>query len=466
MLGRKMRIETIKKVVCEEYNYENFQDNQPVVSVLCYTYNHADYMRECLNGILMQDVDFAYEVVLFDDASTDGTSDIIREYCEKYPRIMHAFIGTENTYTDPRRPEFDMFLREKYLRGKYVAFCECDDYWSDKNKLKTQVHYLQAHPECSLTLHNAYRLNMQNNTKNLMKEESADQELTALDIIMQNDGMWPTASMVGRKEVFIESSVLYTCYVQDWPMQLYADAKGSIYYFNRPMCVYRYFVEGSWSSRTYGSSLTRTAYVFDMFEMFKRYDVFTDHKYKNIIKARMGVLWSSIVDLLQLPDESFEELYQMISQKQGYNFSYQPYIKSMQEMRNRCKGNLEKSDLPDNKEVVTDFYKNKTVMVFCASTAGKRIFHILENLKVDVAGFVDNDLSKKGKIFEGKTIYSRQDLEKMDLSQYVIQVASLDYDSQICSRLDEIKGCEYISAHHFYGRYFAEEVANEEYKHV
>lgn len=121
------------------------------LSVVCLTYNHAAFIRQALDGFVMQQTDFPFEVVVHDDASTDGTADIIREYAAKYPDIIRPVYQAENQWSRGRH------ITKKYLypliRGQYVALCEGDDYWTDENKLQKQVDYLDAHPDCSVCFH-------------------------------------------------------------------------------------------------------------------------------------------------------------------------------------------------------------------------------------------------------------------------------------------------------------------------
>src|SRR5690554_4624359 len=123
--------------------------NNPLVSISCITYNHAPYIRQCLEGFLMQQCDFEYEILIHDDASTDGTSDIIREYQKKYPEIIKPIIQKENQWSQGVR---GMMARFNFPRakGKYIALCEGDDYWTDPLKLQKQVDFLEKNPNYSL----------------------------------------------------------------------------------------------------------------------------------------------------------------------------------------------------------------------------------------------------------------------------------------------------------------------------
>ena len=115
-----------------------------LVSIRCLAYNHAPYIRQCLEGFVMQKTDFKFEAIVHDDASTDGTSDIIREYAEKYPEIIKPIFETENQYSKHDGSISKIMNAE--MRGKYIAKCEGDDYWTDPYKLQKQVDFLEMHP--------------------------------------------------------------------------------------------------------------------------------------------------------------------------------------------------------------------------------------------------------------------------------------------------------------------------------
>lgn len=118
--------------------------NKPLkLSVFCPVYNHEPYLRQCLDGIVMQKTNFAFEVIVHDDVSTDKSVAIIREYAEKYPDIIKPIYETTNVYSVGKLDE----VLNKASSGEYVAICEGDDYWTDPNKLQKQVDFLEIHPE-------------------------------------------------------------------------------------------------------------------------------------------------------------------------------------------------------------------------------------------------------------------------------------------------------------------------------
>ena len=124
---------------------------QPLVSTLCVVYNQAPYLRQCLDGLVSQETTFGYEIIIHDDASTDGSADIIREYVAKYPKKVRAILQTKNQFSQ-KKDIWATFLIPQ-AKGKYITFCEGDDYWCDSMKLQRQVDFLEVHPEVSICYH-------------------------------------------------------------------------------------------------------------------------------------------------------------------------------------------------------------------------------------------------------------------------------------------------------------------------
>lgn len=124
----------------------------PLVSVYVVTYNQEKYLRECLDGIVMQQTDFPFEAIVIDDASTDGNPEIIKEYAERYPEIIKPVLLEENLWSQGINKFFAVFLPR--AKGKYIAFCEGDDYWTYEGKLQRQVDFLEKHPDYSMCFHN------------------------------------------------------------------------------------------------------------------------------------------------------------------------------------------------------------------------------------------------------------------------------------------------------------------------
>lgn len=130
----------------------------PLVSICCLVYNHGKYLKEALDGFLMQKTTFPFEIVIHDDASTDNSASIIKEYALKHPKIFKPLYQTENQKSKVKsgmNPRFN-FPRAK---GKYIALCEGDDYWTDPLKLQKQVDFLEGHPDYGICCHNVLEIN-------------------------------------------------------------------------------------------------------------------------------------------------------------------------------------------------------------------------------------------------------------------------------------------------------------------
>ena len=152
--------------------------NTPLVSICCITYNHAQFIRKCLDGFLMQQTDFPIEILIHDDCSTDGTTEIIREYEAKYPELIFPLYEEENQYQHGKAAEID-FYNYRRARGKYIAYCEGDDYWTDSLKLQKQVDFMEANPEYSVCFHYFYAFD--NNT-NKISIHKAISPLESMDV--------------------------------------------------------------------------------------------------------------------------------------------------------------------------------------------------------------------------------------------------------------------------------------------
>ena len=136
------------------------KDSRPFISISCITFNHEKFIRNALDGILMQETTFPVEILIHDDASTDNTSKIIQEYERKYPDIINPIYQSENQYSKNIRigPNFQY----PRVKGKYYAPCEGDDYWIDPYKLQKQVDFLEANLEYVICGHDRRRVDEHN----------------------------------------------------------------------------------------------------------------------------------------------------------------------------------------------------------------------------------------------------------------------------------------------------------------
>ena len=139
-----MHIETQQYRKSQDEITKNWLGVLPIVSICCPTFNHENYIAQALDGLLMQETNFPFEILVHDDASTDGTTNIIKSYQKKYPVIIKPMYQTVNQYQQGRSI---LEINQARAQGKYIAGCEGDDYWIDPYKLQKQVDFLESNPE-------------------------------------------------------------------------------------------------------------------------------------------------------------------------------------------------------------------------------------------------------------------------------------------------------------------------------
>ena len=216
------------------------------VSVICNAYNHGRYIKDALEGFIMQKTNFVFEVLIHDDASTDNTADIIREYEAKYPDIIKPIYQTENQYTRGGVGRFQI----PRVKGKYVAYCEGDDYWTDPYKLQRQFDALEAHPEINICAHTAQMIDAETGKKLRRIEPSLENTVFNLEqIILGGGGFVATASLFFRSSLYQNEPEFRRFLRLDYTLQLQGTLGGGMLFLNDCMSVYRVGVSGSWTAR-------------------------------------------------------------------------------------------------------------------------------------------------------------------------------------------------------------------------
>lgn len=255
------------------------------VSIFCSTYNHADTIRQALEGFVSQKTDFSYNVFVFDDASTDGTSDIVREYEKKYPHIFDVYIPEENTYNSPNRGKLIDALFKKYVTGTYVAWCEGDDCWIDNNKLQLEADFLEAHDDCSMVVHDSVRFDCRdNNVYPMHVFGDKSRFLSPSEVILRKKGNVATASIMYRNKDLYMPPFFSECDVGDINRQFYSLTVGKIYYMSRIMSLYRANVPGSWTD-SMNDAEKRVRHALLMLRFLAKYSSYTNNVYDDCLMS-------------------------------------------------------------------------------------------------------------------------------------------------------------------------------------
>jgi glycosyltransferase involved in cell wall biosynthesis len=245
-----------------------------VVSICCQTYNHVNYIEKCLEGFLMQKTDFKFEVLLRDDASTDGTTQIVKKYSDKYPDIINPLIYNENQFQKGISPFRDNVKRAK---SKYIAICEGDDYWTDPLKLQKQVDFLDGNPEYGLVYSDVDRYQESTNLleKRIFKNILGLKENTFEDFLINAWWLAPCTWMIRRDTLDQLPSYPSDFRVGDYPLLLSLARFSKIGFIPESTAVYRVLEK----SASRNNSSLRFDYffrkgIFDIQLYFcKRYDV-------------------------------------------------------------------------------------------------------------------------------------------------------------------------------------------------
>lgn len=257
-----------------------------LVSISCITYNHEEYIRDALESFLMQKTKFKYEILVHDDASTDGTAEIIRQYAKKYPSIIKPIIQKENQLSKGVRR---MLYRYNHTRalGNYISICEGDDYWIDPNKLQKQIDYMENNLSCSMSFHSALIVNSNKRVVDEIRPYQSSRVISTEDIIRGGGGFCPTQSITYRKNALENPpSFFYDAPVGDYPMQLLLAYYGQVYYLDDKMSAYRRVTKkgGSWSSRN-KSNVCKIELIDGINEMLNEFNAYTKYEYNYSVLA-------------------------------------------------------------------------------------------------------------------------------------------------------------------------------------
>lgn len=282
-------------------------NRQIMVSIVCNTYNHEQFIREALNGFIMQKTSFPYEVLIHDDASTDKTVAIVKEFEKKYPDIIKPFFQEENQYSKYAASGDPFVFLEKcqYSRitGKYVAMCEGDDFWIDPYKLQKQFDIMEKHSEIDMCAHSSYivRDGKRIDTIAPRKKECI---IPVNDVILGGGGFIATSSIFYRASMREHVPDFAKFIRLDYSLQIWGALRGGLLYLPEFMSCYRVSVPGSWSFRMKKNTNSEIRHINKVNDMLKVLNRETGGKYVKDIKKHIA---ENQLDIL-VKEHKFKEI--------------------------------------------------------------------------------------------------------------------------------------------------------------
>jgi len=248
------------------------------VSVLVMTYNHARFIRQCVESALRQKLDGGYEILISEDCSTDGTREIVREYERAHPQLVRALWSETNVRTNA------VVVRGvEAARGQYVALLDGDDYWLADDKLQRQADFLDAHPECTICFHNARVIHEDGSRAPWNWTPPDHPEITTFEDLWMGNFI-ATSSTVFRRGVVSPIPSWYESYfpITDWPLHLLHAERGRIGYINEVLGIYRYHPGGYYSTLSEAEKLAATL------QFYRRMNASTGYRYDALARTAIS----------------------------------------------------------------------------------------------------------------------------------------------------------------------------------
>lgn len=257
--------------------------NDIKVSIICIAYNHEKYIRDALDGFVKQKTNFNFEVLIHDDASTDSTADIIREYEKKYPELIKPVYQKENQYSKGVK------ISKNYLypnaKGKYIAICEGDDYWIDEYKLQKQFDVLEMHPEIDGCVHSVQKKSAIDGCEKGYIEPLHKEGIIPIESVIKGGGEFIGTNSIMYRSELINSNYKFKQILEiDYATQILIALRGGIYYLKDCMSVYRVLASGSWTIRMQKNPQALDELSLKIIKMLQVLDEETEFKYHETIK--------------------------------------------------------------------------------------------------------------------------------------------------------------------------------------
>lgn len=303
-------------------------NDEIMVSVGCITYNQEKYIRKCLDGLVMQKTTFKYEIVIHDDASTDDTADIIREYESKYPDLIKPIYETENQYS--KGVKLGKEIMNPLMKGKYLAVCEGDDYWCDEYKLQKQFDVMENNPNCHLCVHRVQAINSDGtiNEKQYPNKSLASKTFSSEDFMKYigcQSYPFQTSSYFRRLDDVNEYNNNPPEFVRisdtgDVVALMYLGSIGDVCYIDEIMSCYRLSSNGSWTQsmmQDFKKKLDHAKLMVKVYDLFFEY---TDNKFNYYFENQRRNYY---LDMCALSCENPKNARELLKKRNRY------YIKKM-----------------------------------------------------------------------------------------------------------------------------------------
>ena len=275
----------------------NFE-NEVMVSIICNTYNHEKYISKAIESFLSQKTNFCYEVLIHDDASTDGSVSIIEDYHRRYPNIIKPIFQSENQYSKGVSIFFNYQLPR--AKGKYIAICEGDDYWIDENKLQTQYDILEKNENINLCCHKVLKENGLGKIVGEISPSKKNKIIKIEEVIEGGGGFVGTCSLFIRKCTMQSEFFINYSFAADYVLQVFSSYPNELYYINEPMSVYRVFTENSWTVKARKDISIANSFTNKSIEFLEIFNDFTHQKYNVTIHNKTNYLKFLVIDRIFL----------------------------------------------------------------------------------------------------------------------------------------------------------------------
>lgn len=408
------------------------------ISILCKTYNHEKYVRKALDGFLMQKGDFEYEILVHDDASTDRTVEILKEYQKKYPGKIVLILQKVNQYS--KGVEIYQTFLCPLAKGKYIALCEGDDFWIYDRKLQNQYELMEANPNISLCYHNALVYREETDSLQLNVFNHSSGYIEDRDIICTTKGWYPTASFFGRTDYIKEQPELKAA-TADEGLRTYMACRGDLYFINGAWSVYREFANGSWNEKYRKDKTLASKYIANIVNYFTKFDnysgrrfsAYLHEKYMQAVRRFFGVNFGcgytveqfecGLAELKNMSDHSIISIIEAFHEEYIiWSVDYYEYV-----VKNKIN------------KLIQNGYK---LYIYGAGAEAVKAIVVLMRWGISIDGLIVTKRKDGINALLGYPIYS---VEEMEFSHYVsIWPCLIDGREEVLKTLNDLPFCNIV----------------------